>query len=660
MGQPLQTAAHTSNMRPMAVPQMAAPYAAPNLIIPLPQVTNSSAETHARISPVPSPERNTAPAANPVAPNPGQPISVTGPSLPSKSVDKPMQNVPQQRTTLQHPIDGSSKTGPAPAASTSQLRQPVISIPGAGASSSSTGKFSLAQAIRAVYEDPSGNTVLPPIIEPARKKRAGTPKSSQKHTPSPIPLPLPTKQAPETPTSAELKASTETKPVEADQESAQISNGTSREPSTDEPIDVSTFFENSELTPSNHTSEEDRRVTLTDVTPQATANIPQSEEPKENTVIPQSATPRQGSVIDLDKSSSPASVDLQAELVVEETEKTPTPRKRKRSSQLLFLPLSPTVERATPVIKPAEPVTIFYPPPRRRFLGVQVPVIDPDPIVYGYLRDNMKVSRSSDSDTTHEGGGRNHHKKAKSRPPPLSAEDAARLTQRTCEWSSCRTTLKNLQILRHHLETVHVAGAVKSQNFQCRWRYCYKPTFDDEDELLDHLIAHAESKIYCMHADCDFVTLDYPKLKTHIATAHNGDMSSLKPIASTVWFTPPHPEQELPATATVAEAVFPLVRGHPGAHIPSRTPSPIQSSQPIPTILLSPTKQSREDSEEPKDQYSFLSPFYKPSLEFEESSIEPLDQFLRECDLLYDGQGDTTAVQRGTSVGTSDIDELNF
>jgi hypothetical protein len=78
------------------------------------------------------------------------------------------------------------------------------------------------------------------------------------------------------------------------------------------------------------------------------------------------------------------------------------------------------------------------------------------------------------------------------------------------------------------------------------------------------------------------VTRDYQKLKSHIMTVHEGDMSSLKPIASTVWLTPLEPDQPLPSTATAAEALYLPIYGHPNAHVPSRTPSPIQSVCNIP------------------------------------------------------------------------------
>ncbi|CAG8711728.1 13861_t:CDS:2, partial [Acaulospora colombiana] len=123
--QPLQTAVHIQDVRisrqPVTLTQTAASYAPSNLIIPMSQASNSNAETHAHISPVSSPEKP-APAANTVPLNHGQaarihphsttdinPVPtqfpVTGLSLPSKTVDKPTQHVPQQGPTQQNPVD---------------------------------------------------------------------------------------------------------------------------------------------------------------------------------------------------------------------------------------------------------------------------------------------------------------------------------------------------------------------------------------------------------------------------------------------------------------------------------------------------------------------------------------------------------------------------
>jgi hypothetical protein len=92
-------------------------------------------------------------------------------------------------------------------------------------------------------------------------------------------------------------------------------------------------------------------------------------------------------------------VDSQPIPILEEPEETPPVKnraKKRRGSQLLFLPSSPdTTKELPPVNRLSGPSRAFYPPPRRHFLGVRVPIIDPDPIRYGYLRRDPQASGTS-------------------------------------------------------------------------------------------------------------------------------------------------------------------------------------------------------------------------------------------------------------------------
>jgi hypothetical protein len=149
-------------------------------------------------------------------------------------------------------------------------------------------------------------------------------------------------------------------------------------------------------------------------------------------------------------------------------------------------------------------------------------------------------------------------------------------------------------------------------------------------------------------------------------------MSSLKPFVDELLSSPPIPVQMLPHKIPALEAFGPPVNGHPDARLDAHMPSPPPTVsylvhignrkltgfhftlQSFTIMPLSPTKHvywKEDERERITDEFSFLDPFWPPTLVMDELSGYGLDIFESECSIpeVYEAE------QRGASV-----DELLF